>query len=170
MKILRRFFNRPTTDTTAPVMTVTPGGEKEWHNKNGLLHREDGPAIERPDTYGGAFKAWYRNGKQHREDGPAYEGADGTRAWYRNGLLHREDGPAVERGDGRKEWWQNGKLIVKVPAVSFAVEDQARQENRQRDIEGAASAIKTGTPQPIVVSRPLRLKPSRSFHSLIREA
>jgi len=84
-----------------------------FYYKNGLLHREDGPAIEYPN--GG--KSWYKNGKLHREDGPAEE-YDLHRAWYKNGKLHREDGPAVIKyandDDGNIEeiyqaWWFNGK-------------------------------------------------------------
>ena len=52
--------------------------------------------------------AWYKNGLQHREDGPAIEYFSSYKAWWLNGERHREDGPAVEYGDGRKEWWLNG--------------------------------------------------------------
>lgn len=31
----------------------------EWKNKDGLLHREDGPAVEWAD----GFKFWYLNGE-----------------------------------------------------------------------------------------------------------
>ena len=55
-------------------------------------------------------KFWLRYGVLHREDGPAVEALDGGRAWYRNGQLHREDGPAVELPDGRREWYRNGQL------------------------------------------------------------
>ena len=44
-----------------------------YYNEQDQRHREDGPAIERPD----GSKYWYVNGKRHREDGPAYEDADG---------------------------------------------------------------------------------------------
>ena len=51
---------------------------------------------------------WYKNGVRHREDGPAIEYADGRKQWYLNGLLHREDGPAFEWADGEKQWYLNG--------------------------------------------------------------
>jgi predicted lipoprotein with Yx(FWY)xxD motif len=60
-------------------------------------------------------RRWYRDGLLHREDGPALELPDGTRRWYRNGQLHREDGPAVERHDGTREWWVDGKRIKRKP-------------------------------------------------------
>jgi len=52
-----------------------------WHYRNGLLHREDGPAIICAD--GDAF--WCRNGSLHREDGPAVIYPNGYQAWYLNG-------------------------------------------------------------------------------------
>lgn len=84
---------------------VDTDGTKYWY-KNGKLHREDGPAIERAD----GTKYWYQHGEYHREDGPAVEGADGTKYWYKNGEYHREDGPAVEYPNGTKNWFKNGKL------------------------------------------------------------
>jgi hypothetical protein len=63
---------------------------KVWY-QNGVLHREDGPAIE----YADGNIEWYQNGKRHREDGPAIEWSNGTKEWYQNDKLHREDGPAL---------------------------------------------------------------------------
>ncbi len=54
-------------------------------------------------------KEWYLNGLLHREDGPAIERRNGTKHWYLNGIRHREDGPAIERADGSKAWYLNGK-------------------------------------------------------------
>jgi hypothetical protein len=59
--------------------------------KDGKLHRDDGPAIERKDGY----KAWYADGRRHRESGPAIEDPNGYKAWYREAQFHRRDGPAV---------------------------------------------------------------------------
>jgi len=130
-------------------------GNKCWY-RNGVIHRDDGPAIELAN----ADKYWYRDGQRHREDGPAIEYIDGTKVWCRRGLTHRDDGPAVESADGSKEWWENDRFIAAAPAETAAVEDQARAENKQRDIERVASAIKIGTQTALAVSRPLKLKPS----------
>jgi hypothetical protein len=48
----------------------------------------------------------YRNekGVLHREDGPAIEYNNGTKYFYINGLLHREDGPAVIDANGEQYW------------------------------------------------------------------
>jgi hypothetical protein len=83
-------------------------GDKYWY-KNGKLHREDGPAIERAN----GTNVWYKNDKLHREDGPAIEFCDGMKIWHLDGEKHREDGPAVECVNGYKEWWVNGVFCSK---------------------------------------------------------
>jgi hypothetical protein len=87
------------------VRTIDSDGIIKWKSPNGILHREDGPAVEHPYAY----KSWYINGKRHREDGPAVEYSNGDKEWYINGEIHREDGPAVEYPSGYKEWYINGK-------------------------------------------------------------
>lgn len=73
-------------------------------NSFSIIHREDGPAIERIT----GTKEWWINGKLHRDDGPAIEWSDGDRWWYKNGLRHREDGPAIEGNYNHKEYYLNG--------------------------------------------------------------
>jgi hypothetical protein len=56
---------------------------------------------------------WRKNGLIGRDDGPAVVHEDGTMCWYKDGLLHRDDGPAIERRaeDGtilRQAWYRNG--------------------------------------------------------------
>lgn len=63
------------------IREVDRVGAVRYRNSDDQLHREDGPAVERP--FGTRF--WYRKGELHREDGPAYECRNGTRFWYRNG-------------------------------------------------------------------------------------
>jgi hypothetical protein len=61
------------------------------------------------DLFGRKF--WHdENGKLHREDGPAYEGCKGTKEWWINGKYHREDGPAIEGVDGYKKWYLDGEF------------------------------------------------------------
>jgi uncharacterized protein YxjI len=78
---------------------------KEYHTRDGQLHRLDGPAVEYTDGY----KAYYVNGQLHRLDGPAVEDADGYKVYYVNSQKHRLDGPAVEDADGYKAYYVNGK-------------------------------------------------------------
>ena len=56
-------------------------------------------------------KFWYKNGLYHREDGPAIEWNNGDKVWFKNGLRHREDGPAVEWYGGMKFWYYEGILL-----------------------------------------------------------
>ena len=65
-----------------PPTTIDIYGKKYWRNKNGDLHREDGPAFEGGLAY---RRGWYINGVCHRLDGPAREYSDGQRFWYFNG-------------------------------------------------------------------------------------
>ena len=54
----------------------------EWRNKEGQLHRTNGPAIAWTD--GSTW--WYLNGKRHREYGPAIDKANGYTEWYIDGM------------------------------------------------------------------------------------
>ena len=65
---------------------ITPNGIKTW-NKNGLYHREDGPAI----IYPNGEKHWWLNGKRHRVDGPAVIYSDGGEYWYLNDTAYRKE-------------------------------------------------------------------------------
>jgi len=80
----------------------------DFYNNSKMLHKVDGPAIERED----GSKYWWIDGKLHRVDGPAIEYADGYKYWYINNKLHRVDGPAIEHADGGKEWWINDKELT----------------------------------------------------------
>jgi hypothetical protein len=86
-------------------MVIDHFKNKIWKNKNGKLHRLDGPAVDYPD----GNKYWYKNGERHRLDGPAVEGANGYKEWCKNGKTHRLDGPAKQWPSGEKEWYKDGK-------------------------------------------------------------
>jgi hypothetical protein len=88
-------------------------GSKQWY-LNGLIHREDGPAIEFSD----GTKWWKLNGIQHRVEGPAVECANGDKHWFLNGKRHRVDGPAIECVDGTKYWYLNGEFLFWLPPES----------------------------------------------------
>jgi len=106
------------------------GQDGKWLNKEGLLHREDGPAYESAS----GNKLWYVNGKLHRLDGPAVEYCYGDKEWRVNGRLHRTDGPAVVYNHGIKFWfWVNGYQItdevndwMKEQNVTWPFDDQTQ--------------------------------------------
>ena len=52
---------------------------------------------------------WTINGVLHREDGPALSYPDGSCRWYLNGKLHRSGGPAVD-GAMHKFWYIHGEI------------------------------------------------------------
>ena len=60
-------------------------------------------------------KYWYKEGLLHRENGPAVEYNNGTKIWMINNKIHRLDGPAIIRNDGSKSWFINN---VGVPCSS----------------------------------------------------
>ena len=60
--------------------------------KDGLIHREDGPAM----ICANGNTIWVQRGVPHRKDGPAAEFANGSKLWLVRGKLHCEDGPAIE--------------------------------------------------------------------------
>ena len=62
-------------------------GTVHYLNKDGLVHREEGPAII---TAQGTRK-WALNGKLHRTDGPAIIYSDGVKVWYLYGRDYDED-------------------------------------------------------------------------------
>ena len=53
----------------------------EWVNKEGVMHRLDGPALE----FDNGSREWWVDGKRHRVDGPAMDYTTGYKAWYLNG-------------------------------------------------------------------------------------
>ena len=62
-------------------------------------------------VYNDGDEYWYKNGILHREDGPAVIRLNDSKIWYKNGVYHREDGPAIIREHGSEEWWINGKFL-----------------------------------------------------------
>ena len=55
-------------------------------------------------------KYYWKYGVLHRDDGPAIEFFDGAKYYYRNGNLHRDDGPAIMGPQGQREYWLFGKV------------------------------------------------------------
>ena len=64
----------------------------------------DGPCV---------WEDHYKNGVLHREDGPAVVKEDGSEYWYLDGCLHRLTGPAVFLANGDKLYYINGYKLCK---------------------------------------------------------
>lgn len=114
-KTFNEWLNQITNDvmTNKVIITTPPTGQNyiyELYNKHttyevkvydyktiwykdGLIHREEGPAIE----WSNGDKEWYQHGVPYRKNGPTVERANGNLYWHdKNGELHREDGPAIK--------------------------------------------------------------------------
>jgi hypothetical protein len=66
------------------IREVNQWGSIVYTNEKDQYHREDGPAIERPN----GLKVWWVNGKRHREDGPAKIYSDGDVEYWLNDLFY----------------------------------------------------------------------------------
>jgi hypothetical protein len=86
-------------------LEIDDRGTQRWW-KNGLLHREDGPAV----IYLDGYESWYLNGESHRIDGPAVIGPNDCYEWYFNNEHHRLDGPAVKNEYGEL-WYYHDQYI-----------------------------------------------------------
>jgi len=53
---------------------------------------------------------YYRNGKLHRDDGPAVIRPDGTQEWYKEGKLYIENRPTIIYKYGSENSYNNNKL------------------------------------------------------------
>ncbi len=93
---------------------IRPDGIEEWY-QYGKCHRDDGPAYIKPiGTEGKVTKVWYYQGRVHRDDGPAVYKYDGAEVWYKDGQCHRNDGPAYMQtyeGKTYHQYWLRGKRL-----------------------------------------------------------
>ena len=104
------------------TFTIDENGTKQWRNKDRVLHRIDGPAVE----YTNRDKEWHKNGKLHRIDGPAIEYGNGNKTWYQMGKLHRIDGPAVYNGE-LKQFYLRGEYFKTKEAFFEALTDKEKE-------------------------------------------
>lgn len=59
----------------------------------------------------GNKQIYIRDGVKHRENGPAEIHPNGYKAWFWKGVKHNKKGPAVIHPDGSLEFWENGKFL-----------------------------------------------------------
>ena len=72
------------------------------------------------------YEAWYKNGLLHREDGPAvYYGH--ARYWYRCGYQHCATGPAFVSDSGLKDWALYGKRVTAEDVFQQLTPEQKEQ-------------------------------------------
>ena len=125
------------------LVVVLPDASQVWRDAEWRLHRDDGPAVERPNGQ----RSWWRHGDLHRTDGPAIEHADGSREWWVEGRRHRMDGPAQDRVGGTRAWWVDGKRHrTEGPAVELP--DGTREwwvDGQRHRVDGPAVEKPDGT-------------------------
>jgi len=98
-----------------------------YRNKNGKLHRLDGPAvIYNNDEDWDIWKEYYINGKLGRiGGGPAITKADydtEINEYYENDKLHRLDGPA------HTEHWNGGRhSSYWIDGIEYSVDEYAKK-------------------------------------------
>lgn len=116
-------------------------GTLEWW-QHGYLHRDDGPAVRTP----AGDLTYYSRGRLHRDGGPARVLANGDREWFRNGYRHRLDGPAVVHTSGRREHWIDGRL-AHTPRAMVLLRDAFEARTLRHDECDSAHACQ-GVPLP----------------------
>lgn len=90
------------------VETATTVDGAHWYDKDGRLHRDNGPAHDSIWV-----RAWYKHGKRHRDDGPAIDVTHGAKEWFRDDKRHRTDGPAIDYADGFfDQYWVNDRRFT----------------------------------------------------------
>lgn len=65
----------------------------------------------------GGEQRFLRDGVLHREDGPALVSREGDEHWYRHGLRHRVGGPAVTSRNGATRYFEHGAELPRPDAA-----------------------------------------------------
>ena len=69
-----------------------------WYAIDGHHIRDDGE------------ERWYKDGMLHRDNGPAIIWANGTEGWFQYDMHHREDGPAIVSTVNEHEYYIYDRL------------------------------------------------------------
>jgi hypothetical protein len=115
-------------------------------NRNGQIHRKNGPAIILPN----GDKHWYKKGKVHRIGAPAIitknayiwtiegishrDGDEPTnvsgsiQTWIKHGEVHRDFGPAFICPGQDDQWYFHDRCLIKGNAVTHGKRNKDQQE------------------------------------------
>lgn len=80
-----------------------------YYNREGKMHRIYGPAYVSRKYH---HEKWYKDGILHREGGPAVTHGS-TLLWYKDGVLHNLEGPALVDPAGPCQYWIDGVRFSK---------------------------------------------------------
>lgn len=111
-------FNLGNENEPAFIMKKPDGTiYKQYRNKDNMLHRTTGPAVEEYQGDNPTLKIWYNNGLSHRQNDPALQKWQNDiiilREWRQNGILHNKKGPALQKWDKNSSttaFYENGNL------------------------------------------------------------
>ena len=98
----REYIDEIENKTSLEELTID--GNKVTY-RFGVLHTEDNiPTIIKQN----GDKYYYKLGILHRENGPAIQLSNGDKHYYQLGFLHNEDGPAIQLSNGDNKWYKYG--------------------------------------------------------------
>lgn len=95
--------------------------EKRHGNYNISIYKKGTDVYhceDMPSHINSTSKTWYKNGIMHRDDGPAFENIYGTKYWVSDGFYHRLDGPAYINGN-HSEYWVDGLKVSEETVKSY---------------------------------------------------
>lgn len=122
---------------TGPAIVANHGKKQtEIFAREGIVTREDGPAITCVSAGKTIKSEWVKNKSYHRVDGPAVE-SDSIKEWYNNGYRHNLKGPAWA-ACGVVRFFINGKEISrKEKSIAFNL----FMERKDQELESYLSCI-----------------------------
>ena len=103
--------------------TNGPAYEETNGNKFWIQNSKNLDLSSSVEILSGGYK-WYLNGMLHREDGPAIEWYNDEKEWYQNNRKHRINGPAVIDHYSGNEWWINGQELSHESVEMWIEENQ----------------------------------------------
>jgi hypothetical protein len=110
-------------------MSIQEGKSQRWFDEQGLLHRENGPAVEYAD---GGGEWWIHGHRQTKNGQSTIVTPCGTQIWVIDDQLHRDQEPAIIGVANRQEWWVHGHRSRENNQP--AIEDSGRKEWWVNDI------------------------------------
>jgi len=144
---------------------------EEKHERDGRLHRENGPALVRRHAGTGRvlLESYYNDGRLHRDYGPALigyylSGAIQAEEWYHHGFKHRNAirGPAeIERAsDGvvtLECYFRNGEMFrdpAEGPCLIGRSENGEIEHEQYSDGPDGAPSLRARSPRRSTATPP----------------
>jgi len=101
----RKGFSPPPEEVTRKVFSRLP--KDGWTEELGPWQDYVEHCLAKGANIHHGMIFWIKDGVLHREDGPAEEEEDGYKSYLLNGKVHRLDGPAIMDKNGFVEFWKD---------------------------------------------------------------